>query len=514
MQVAMLIARLFLALVFAVAGIAKAADHAGSRGALVGFGVPERLASPLGWCLPFCEIVIALVLIPVASAWWGAVGALALLLIFTAGIGVNLARGQSPDCRCFGQLHSEPVSWATFARNLALVAVAGFVVAQGRDNPGMSALNWLSDLRTAEVANLILGISVIGLLIILLSRVLKLQKELLGGIEAIRAAVNEEGEPAPMERKEAAPPQEGLPVGAMASNFTLATISGDEMSLDDLLRYGKSVLLLFAGPSCWGCKILLPMVRVWERDYSDRLTIAVLTNGTLEDNQNKMVKYEISHLLIDEDSTVADDYQAKWTPAAVLIHPDGRIATQLSYGDNAIREWLRNLISSGHVQPDSSNEKGATTHIPQVALRYSARKISESGPSFSLPDLSGKLVNAEDLLGSPTLLLFWHPLCEFCKAMFEDLRSWEVNPPNGATKLVFIASGEVEDIRAVNEDFSSPTLLDPEFDVGPLFGTKCTPSAIIIDGEGRIASSLAMGDDNVRALAGLPKARLREAAPV
>src|SRR6185503_6175115 len=125
MGVVLLIARLFLALIFGVAGLAKAADPAGSREALISFGVPERLAPFMARALAFAEIIIALALIPLNFAWWGAVAALALLMIFTAVIGTNLARGESPDCRCFGQLYSEPVSWTTFARNLTLAAIAG-----------------------------------------------------------------------------------------------------------------------------------------------------------------------------------------------------------------------------------------------------------------------------------------------------------------------------------------------------------------------------------------------------
>src|SRR6185503_20877585 len=103
-------------------------------------------------------------------------------------------------------------------------------------------------------------------------------------------------------------------------------------------------------------------------------------------------------------------------------------------------------------------------------------------------------VYSEDLLGSSTLLIFWHPLCEYCNAMLDDLKDWEKHPPGGAPKLVFIASGEEEDVRAVNRDFKSLTLMDPAFEIGPLFGTKFTPSAILIDEEGKIASSLAVGD--------------------
>ena len=32
----------------------------------------------------------------------------ALLLAFVGGIAFNMARGNAPDCHCFGQLHSEP----------------------------------------------------------------------------------------------------------------------------------------------------------------------------------------------------------------------------------------------------------------------------------------------------------------------------------------------------------------------------------------------------------------------
>jgi uncharacterized membrane protein YphA (DoxX/SURF4 family) len=102
MDSALLLARLLLAAVFAVAGVAKLADRPGSGQAMRAFGVPARLAAPLGTILPLVELSIALALIPTASAWWGALGALALLLLFIAGIAVSLAHGQHPDCHCFG----------------------------------------------------------------------------------------------------------------------------------------------------------------------------------------------------------------------------------------------------------------------------------------------------------------------------------------------------------------------------------------------------------------------------
>lgn len=106
MDAALLIARLLLALVFVVAGIAKLVDRQGSRQAVIDFGLPAALAVPVGLLLPLTELAVAVALLPAATAWWGAVGAVSLLLLFAAGIGANLARGNKPECHCFGQLHS------------------------------------------------------------------------------------------------------------------------------------------------------------------------------------------------------------------------------------------------------------------------------------------------------------------------------------------------------------------------------------------------------------------------
>ena len=59
MGVVVLFARLLLAAVFLVAGIAKLADLAGSRQALRDFGVPARLANPFGVLLPLCARMAA-----------------------------------------------------------------------------------------------------------------------------------------------------------------------------------------------------------------------------------------------------------------------------------------------------------------------------------------------------------------------------------------------------------------------------------------------------------------------
>ncbi len=202
---------------------------------------------------------------------------------------------------------------------------------------------------------------------------------------------------------------------------------------------------------------------------------------------------------------MADDYQARWTPAAVLINRDGKIASPVKSGDEAIQALVNHTVTTVAGQ---SAGNGVNRYIPQIAVGNSLFKVGEPAPRFSLPDLHGKAVNMEDLLGRETLLLFWSSRCPHCLALTEDLRRWETNPPNGAPRLVFLESGDLTEAKTKLKEMNSLILFDEDFDIGPLFGTNSTPSAVLIDSEGRIASSLAKGSQNILALAGIRRVEL------
>ena len=63
--------------------------------------------------LPAAELATAAALLFAATARWGALAALLLLAAFIFGLTRALRRGETPDCHCFGQVHSEPASWVT-----------------------------------------------------------------------------------------------------------------------------------------------------------------------------------------------------------------------------------------------------------------------------------------------------------------------------------------------------------------------------------------------------------------
>lgn len=127
-----LLARLVLAGVFGVAGIAKLADPEGARRAMLQFGVPGRLAGPVAGIFIWSELGVSVGLLFGSSARASALVALGLLIGFSAAVALNLVRGRRADCNCFGRLYSVPIAWSIQARNGLLACVAAFVAADGR----------------------------------------------------------------------------------------------------------------------------------------------------------------------------------------------------------------------------------------------------------------------------------------------------------------------------------------------------------------------------------------------
>ena len=503
MDSVLLFARLLLAVVFIVAGLAKLADRAGSQQALRDFGVPSLLANPFGVLLPLAELAVAVALIPTVSAWWGATGALVLLLLFVVGIGYNLARGRTPDCHCFGQIHSAPIGWPTLIRNLFLAAIAAFVVEFGRTHIGPDPIGWFGTLAPIQRIELVGGVMLVALLAIegwVLLQVLRQQGRLLLRIEALEAWV---GMPATVAEPASGEAETGLPVGMPAPAFALPSLYGETITLDSLRAMGKTITLIFSDPGCGTCVELLPEAVRWQRDYADKLTLVFISRGTPEANRAKIAGQEITHILLQRDREIAEAYKTLGTPSAVLIRPDGTIGIPMAVGADAIRGLVAGAIGLPVLKslPMVASTKG-DGHAA-VLSQSVVPKVGDPAPAFTLPDLSGKPIHLTDFRGNKTLVLFWDPNCGFCQQMLKDLKAWEARPPGKAPKLLVISTGTVQANQAMG--LHSSVVLDQDFSTGSMFGADGTPMAVLVDAEGKIASEVAAGAPAVLALAGAGK---------
>jgi methylamine dehydrogenase accessory protein MauD len=506
MDVALLLARLLLASVFMVAGAAKLVDREGSRRALADFGMPSPLATPLAVLLPLAELAVAAALIPAATAWWGAAGALVLLLLFVAAIAANLARGRKAECHCFGQLHSAPAGWKTLARNGALAAVAGFVVWWGYDGAGPSAVGWLAGLSAAQVAGLVVGLAVLSVLAaqwLVLLNLIKQNGRLLMRVEALEwgpgggAATSPNGSVATQ-------PSLGLPIGEIAPDFELPGLHGETLTLESLRASGKPVMLLFTDPNCSSCTAMLPEIRRWQKEHVEELTISLVSQGTVEENRAKSTEHGLRSVLMEQDWEVSEAYEVEASPSAVLVRPDGTIGSPVLEGPEAIGDLLEYAVGKRSRLPmHSGGQEAAQPHLtPGGATAQSASKgpmVGKLAPQIELPDLNGAPVSLRNFRGEKVVVLFWDPECGFCREMLPDLRTWENNPPRETPQLLIVSSGTEEANREMG--LSSPVLLDDQLVVGSAFDAPGTPSAVLIDEQGQIASELAVGAPAVLALA-------------
>ena len=332
-----------------MAGFAKLADRAGSRKAVADFGVPSSLATPLATLLPLAELAVAAALIPAASAWWGALGALALLLLFVAGISINLARGRKPDCHCFGQLHSAPAGWRTLARNGALAAIAGFVLWEGRESAGPSAVGWLGALSSAQLAALIGGLVLLGLLGAqwwFLLNLLRQNGRLLVRLEAVEATLADGGSVVGPSQNGTPVHQEaeGLPVGSEAPEFSLSGLYGESLTLGALRSPGKPVMLLFTDPNCGPCTVMLPKVGRWQEEHQEKLTIALVSRGGPQENRAKAQEHGVGNVMLQEDWEVSEAYRVVGTPSAVLVTPEGKVGSPVSGGEEDVGALLAHAV--------------------------------------------------------------------------------------------------------------------------------------------------------------------------
>jgi peroxiredoxin len=318
---ALFIARLLLAAVFVLAAAAKLADRATARRAFEDFGVPSPLTGWLSIAVPLVELAVAVSLVPNATAQVAGGAALALLLLFSAAIALNLARGRKPDCACFGQVQSAPIGGTTLLRNGVLAAVSAGILVGGPGDAG-DAFGWLGDLRTAEAVGLGMGLALAGAVAVLSWIVFNLVRQngrLLLRLDRIEEAWG------------MAPGTAGLPRGARAPDFSLPDLSGKIVTLESLLVGGRPVVLAFTDPECGPCSELLPEVARGQREHRERLTIALIARDA-DNAREQAAQHGLEQVLMQRELEVFEAFRAPGFPSAVLIDTDGTIASEVVYG--------------------------------------------------------------------------------------------------------------------------------------------------------------------------------------
>ena len=487
MDILLLIIRLVLFGVFLLAGITKLLDLPGSEKAVKAFGTPEEFARTFAIALPFAEIVFAVCFLFTGTAWVGALGALILLLSFIGGMLWQMSQGKAPECHCFGQLHSEPVGKKSLFRNIAFALLALILIGQGRNGQGMSLAD--TDAEMLRTIFLLLIFVVAAVVLFFVKQLSDQQNEIIKRLD-VMDIISRDG--TPVERLEAGNPLDSLPIGAPFPDFSIKNGRGKIIEFDHILAAAKPSLFLFVSPTCNPCGALMPEVAEWQTEMGGRVNFVIVSSGTLEANKKKFGDETASRILVEEKRELAETVHAKWTPAAIFVSRDGIIASHTANGDSAIRNLVDKIRGEDLTREFVFFAEKTPTGKPPL--------IGQTIPEFFLKDLDGGTITKRDLAGKTTLALFWSTDCPHCVRMVPEIQEWDKSKSPDDPRLIIFSEGDEEFHRELG--LNSPVLLEKGHKTAIGFGMFGTPSAVMIDEEGRIVTETAIGAGNIWALIG------------
>lgn len=243
----------------------------------------------------------------------------------------------------------------------------------------------------------------------------------------------------------------------------------------------------------------MPEVAQWQSAHAGVLSIALISTGNLEENRSKASEHGVAGVYVQDGRAVNEAYGISGTPSAVLVAPNGAMTEPIATGADNIRQLLNRALAP--VAPEVIQVPAAPparAPAPAPALPV-ALATGAAVPQRRLTALDGRRVNLAPGQGRRTLLVFWNPQCGFCERLQDDLLAWENARGPGDPRLVLIADGPESTNRAL--PFAGPIVLDPGSSITHAFGAQGTPTGLLIDGRGRVASELAVGGPAVLALA-------------
>lgn len=129
-------------------------------------------------------------------------------------------------------------------------------------------------------------------------------------------------------------------------------------------------------------------------------------------------------------------------------------------------------------------------------------EIGSEAPAFVLPTPDGARVALGDLLEPelPLLIVFSDTGCGACSALMPELAHWQHEHADSLT-IAVVGHGDAERLRAAAEEHGLERLLiAPDRSVFGAYGSYGTPSAVLIGADGRVASTVLYGADEIGTL--------------
>jgi thiol-disulfide isomerase/thioredoxin len=135
-----------------------------------------------------------------------------------------------------------------------------------------------------------------------------------------------------------------LRVGEPAPELAFKTLAGEGVALSELR--GQATLLVFWNLRCGFCEQMLPALRAWEAappPGAPRLVL--ISSGSADDHRALDLRAPI---LLETELRAADAFGVHGTPMALLLDADGRVASQVAAGAQAVLALANRSAHSDH----------------------------------------------------------------------------------------------------------------------------------------------------------------------
>jgi peroxiredoxin len=295
----------------------------------------------------------------------------------------------------------------------------------------------------------------------------------------------------------------GLPVGSTAPEFELPDLAGARQALSQWR--GQRLLLIFFSPRCGFCLQMAPaLASLPVHGANGNPLPLVVTTGDAEANRQLVADHSLrGPVLLQAQMEVAATYQAHGTPMGYLIDAQGRIASPLTAGAQA----LLALASASAVvlpvvssQPNGHKPSKGNRPLADSRLNRNGLQAGMLAPSFTLPRLEGGELSLEEYRGHRVLLVFSDPHCGPCDLLSRQLEQLHRQIPD--VQVLMISRGEVEANRQKvrHHQLTFPVVLQRAWEISRLYAMFGTPIGYLIDEQGSIAADVAVGMGPILAL--------------
>ncbi|WP_107942142.1 TlpA disulfide reductase family protein [Metasolibacillus fluoroglycofenilyticus] len=127
----------------------------------------------------------------------------------------------------------------------------------------------------------------------------------------------------------------GLKKGQFAPNFTLQTLDGQTVSLEDYR--GRKVMINFWATWCPPCKAEMPHMQNYYKKHAATDNVEILAvNLTYQDGSNKQIQQFVNGfdvqfpVLLAQSKDIAETYKILAIPTTFMIDSEGRVQHQIT----------------------------------------------------------------------------------------------------------------------------------------------------------------------------------------